>query len=269
MNRAIVTLLTDFGYQDAYVGVMKGVIAGRCDAQLIDLTHGIALGDIASAAYLLHTAWRYFPDATVHLAVVDPGVGTDRPVLAAEVAGQHFVAPDNGLLTDVLAAHAERRKKVVTVTRQDLFLPNMSRTFHGRDVFAPVAAALANGTPLEDLGEPADDYVKLHRRPPTRTGNRIEGQVVYVDHFGNLVTNIEADQLRGLGDIRVQIAGQETQGLAESYAAVPPGTLIAIVGSTNRLEISIANGHAATELEATIGEPVCLEYKEPPTNKLQ
>lgn len=255
MPDAVVSLLTDFGYADAYVGVMTGVIASRCDARVIDLTHGVDPGDITSAAYLLGTSWRYFPPGTVHLSVVDPGVGTDRGILAAEVDGHRFVAPDNGLLADVLATVGET-DTVVRVSRPDLHLPKVSQTFHGRDVFAPIAAAIASGEPIAKLGEPATDWVRLGNREPQTDAGRIEGEVVYIDRFGNLITSIHAIHLAEATRPTVQLADRAVTGLAPSYESVEPGELLAIIGSTDRLEISINGANAAQELGVATGEPV-------------
>ncbi|MEX0741633.1 MAG: SAM-dependent chlorinase/fluorinase, partial [Phycisphaeraceae bacterium] len=196
--------------------------------------------------------------ATVDLAVVDPGVGTDRAILAASVAGHLFVAPDNGLLTDVLAA-ADPAPVVVKVTGSEHFLPRVSQTFHGRDIFAPVAAALANGLPLEQLGDVTNAWVTLNRREPRVTPHRVAGEVVHIDQFGNLITNIQTHHLPASDRVTVHLRNQQVQGIASSYADAGQGTLMAIIGSTDRLEISIALGSAADELGVSVGETVWLE----------
>lgn len=250
-----ITLTTDFGLTDAYVGVMKGVILSRCPAaRLVDITHGIAPGRIASAAYVLSTAWRYFPDQSVHLAVVDPGVGTSRRIIAAQVGTHRFVAPDNGLLSLVLDEAEADERRVVHVTRDDLNVVPTSRTFHGRDIFAPIAAALAGGMPLHELGNPVAGWIRLPVREPVEQDGRITGEVIHIDRFGNLITNIPAE----LVDERdaIEIAGRRIDGLVGSYGSVAAGELLALIGSTGRLEISTRGGDAASELSAELGTAV-------------
>jgi len=258
-----VALLTDFGLRDAYVGIMKGVILTHCrDARLVDLTHGIEPGDLPAAAYLLSTAWPYCPPGTVFAAVVDPGVGGERRVLAADVDGCRFVAPDNGLLTGVLAG--ARDVRVVSVVKREFFLSPMSRTFHGRDVFAPVAAALARGIALEDFGDAVDDWLRLPwDDAEANDAGVVEGRVIYVDRFGNLVTNVIGRTMPIAP--RVEIAGWHLEGLQRSYAAVPEGEALAIVGSTGRLEISVNGGSAARSLGAGVGTPVEVRGMEKPS----
>jgi S-adenosylmethionine hydrolase len=250
-----ITLTTDFGLADAYVGVMKGVILSRCPAaRLVDLTHGIAPGRIASAAYVLSTAWRYFPDQSVHLAVVDPGVGTSRRIIAAQIGTHRFVAPDNGLLSLVLDEAGDEDRRVVHVTREDLNVVPTSRTFHGRDIFAPIAAALACGVPLHELGNPVAGWIRLPSSEPIERDGGVNGEVIHIDRFGNLITNI-GSELVSEGDA-IEVAGRRIEGLAGSYGSVEPGELLALIGSTGRLEISVNGGDAAAELAADLGTRV-------------
>ena len=253
----LITLLTDFGLEDAYVGIMKGVILTRCPtANIVDLTHHVAPGDIPAASYLLGAAHPYFPYGTIHTVVIDPGVGTDRRVLAAEAGGRLFVAPDNGVLSDVFDADAPVR--VVSVENESLFLRPMSHTFHGRDLFAPVAAALAQGMPLDELGPRADARIHLPRIEPRRDdAGALLGEVIYIDRFGNLITNIRADDLPPAPFI--ELGRHAIRGVQTSYAAAEDGRPLAIVGSTGRLEISINHGHAAETLNAGIGATVRVE----------
>ncbi len=212
-----------------------------------------------AAAYLLNTTWRYLPPGTVTAAVVDPGVGGERRVLAAEVDGFYFVAPDNGLLTEVLASTDAVR--VFDVVRREFFLSPMSRTFHGRDVFAPVAAALARGIPIEDLGHPLEDWIKLpdtEARP--EADGQIIGRVVYVDRFGNCATNIQASHLP-IGP-RIQIMGRRIMALSRNYSAVASGELLAIAGSSGRLEISVNGGSASAHLGTGVGAEVLVQGSE-------
>jgi S-adenosyl-L-methionine hydrolase (adenosine-forming) len=236
----IITLLTDFGTADSYVGELKGVLASSAgDAQVVDVTHDIPRGDVAAASYVLGRTWRTFPRGTVHLAVVDPGVGTERRALAAQVGGHGFVAPDNGLLSDVFAAADAR------VVR--LPIPaGASRTFHGRDVFAPAAARLVRGTSLADLGSAVSDLVHL---PPHRLRNEgadVVGQVIYVDGFGTLVTNLPGDAVAP--DAALQV-GRHGVPLKGTFADVASGAAVALIGSGGTIEVAVRDGRA----EAVLG----------------
>jgi len=240
----IITLLTDFGTADSYVGEVKGVLAsGAADAVLVDITHDIPPGDVAAASYVLGRAWRTFPRGTVHLAVVDPGVGTARRALAAQVAGHGFVAPDNGLLSDVFAAGDAR------VVR--LPIPaGASRTFHGRDVFAPAAARLVRGTSLADLGTPVSDLVHLPPRRLRSEGADVIGQVIHVDRFGTLVTNLPGDVVGPGSTLRL---GGHTVALAGTFADAKPGAAVAFVGSGGTVEIAVRDARADQALGVARG----------------
>ena len=243
----LVTLLTDFGSSDSYVGEVKGRLLSLVPAAtLVDLSHDIAPGDVAAASYVLGRAWREFPAGTVHLAVVDPGVGTTRRALAVDAAGHRFVAPDNGLLSEVFAAaHAE----VVS-----LAVPGgASRTFHGRDVFAPAAARLALGAALADLGSPVRDLVHLPPRRPHTEGADTVGQVVHVDRFGTLVTNLPREHVAPDG--RVRAAGHDLP-LRATFADVAQGEPVAFVGSGGTLEIAVRDGRADVVLGLSRGTEV-------------
>ena len=251
---AVITLLTDFGTADAYVGIMKGVILSRCPgASIVDLTHQVPPGDVHAASYLLGAAWRYFPAGSVHVAVVDPGVGSDRRVLAARVEGQTFVAPDNGLISAVLEDVTP--ETVVSVEYRDFFLPQVSRTFHGRDVLAPTAAAIACGVKIDTLGPAVEPRVKLPRHQAMIDGDgEMVGHVIHVDRFGNLITSVREDEVEEGDD--VMVAGHVVHGLSESYSAVQRGELLAIIGSTGRLVVSVPGGSAAEMLGVGVGTQV-------------
>lgn len=253
-QRPVVSLLTDFGLDDPFVGMMKGVILQRCAAaRIIDLTHAIEPQDVRRAGYGLADSWRYFPPATIHVAVVDPGVGTDRAILAAAVDGHILIAPDNGLLTAVF--EQVQPDEIRQVSNGAIFLKSISRTFHGRDIFAPTAGALAAGMPLSDVGPVVDKCVSLDLPHATVTDDgTVRGEVIYIDRFGNLVTNIAGPQLPLMP--RVAIAGRTIEGLVASYGHRPAGELLAVIGSTGRLEIAINRGHAAATLDAPIGTAV-------------
>lgn len=254
MHSPLITLLTDFGLQDAYVGIMKGVILSRCPAaRLVDISHLIVAGNVRSAGYLLGTSWRYFPAGAIHVCVVDPGVGSDRRILGAKVADHLFLAPDNGLLSEVFAQ--AKPTKVVSVENQELFVQPVSRTFHGRDIFSPAAAALAAGRKLEELGPAADRWIQLPALAPlVEANNTIMGRIVHIDRFGNLITNLTALEVGENSTIHA--GGHVIHGVQGHYAAAERGQLLAVIGSTGRVEISINHGDAARQLGASVGDPV-------------
>lgn len=254
----VVTLTTDFGTRDAFVGVMKGVILGIApEARIVDLSHEIAPQGIAEAAFLLRGGWKYFPTGTVHVVVVDPGVGTDRAILAARRTGHFFLGPDNGVLTGVLENGETEVRRLQTAK---FALPKVSATFHGRDILAPAAAHLARGFPFEETGPLLPGWHRLSLpRAEKSTDGAIRGEVVLVDRFGNLVTNIEAEAIAALGapsSLRVDVAGKEIRGLVPSYRYAEPGALAAIVSSFDTLEIALAMGSAAKRLNVPLGAPV-------------
>ena len=260
-----VTLLTDFGHQDPYVGIMKGVIASRCpEARVIDLCHEVAPQNVAQASYLLQTSYRYFSEKTVHVAVVDPGVGSERRVICAQFCGQTFVAPDNGLLWPLVEETPADR--IVNVTNASHFLGEVSSTFHGRDIFAPVAAALASGVSAEELGPCIQSIQRSDFAGPTIDSDGVAaGVVVHVDRFGNLITNFTEPWLReqfaDLSSIEVWVGHRMVRGMSRAYADVAPGHCIALFGSTGRLEISVNLGSAAKTLEAGIGAAVTVKQE--------
>ncbi len=257
---SIITLTTDFGAADPFVGVMKGVIAGRAPTALvIDLTHGIPPQDVLAGALVLRHSVAYFPRGTIHLAVVDPGVGSERRALCVETTGALLVGPDNGLLS--LAAPPGEIRRIVHLTEERFFLSPRSATFHGRDVFAPVAAALAAGTPVEKLGSEARDMQRLDLPPVVREPHALRGQVIYVDHFGNLATNVSAADLGGLAihAASIGVGSVRLRGVAPSYAAVKRGEPVAVVNSWGLLEIAVREGSARDRLGAGVGTPVVIE----------
>lgn len=260
-DRPIITLLTDFGTADVFVGVMKGVILGIAPhARLVDLTHEVPPQAVAVAAFFLETAWREFPPGTIHLVVVDPGVGSARRALAAEGPRARFVAPDNGLLTAIL--EAGEATAVHALTRPEFFRHPVSRTFQARDIFAPVAGHLATGTPLAALGPPVTDPVRLALpRPAPLPDGGAAGEVLHVDRFGNLITNLSAALVAAGGGIPVlTVAGRQIRGLAESYAAAPLDRPGAIVGSAGTVEVFLPGGSAAAHLGVGRGAPVILTF---------
>jgi len=254
MPGRLITLTTDFGVRDPFVGVMKGVILGICpDARLVDLTHEIERQDVRGAQLALESAVRFFPPGTIHLAVVDPGVGSARRPLALESGGQQFVGPDNGLFTFALA---DPGWTAVTLEAPRYRLPEVSRTFHGRDVFAPAAAHLARGVALAELGPPGGDLVRQPLPVARREGARLRGEVLAADRFGNLITSITVAQLAGAPGVSVEVAGRSLGAPRESYLEGEADRAAPIMGSQGRLEIFVRDGDARTLLGAGPGTPV-------------
>jgi hypothetical protein len=232
---------------------MKGVIASRAPGvPVVDVTHGIPPQAVLAGALALRAAAPYFPAGAVHVAVVDPGVGTARRAIAVETDGAVLVGPDNGVLG--LAAPADRVRRIVELTDERFFLSPRSRTFDGRDVFAPVAAAIATGTTLPALGPERRDMVRVGLPPIVRDGSRLRAEVVYVDHFGNLATNVQAADV---GTVRaVEVAGCTIAGLAPTFGDGAPGELVAIANSWGLIEIAVRGGSARDVLGVGAGAPV-------------
>ncbi|OQA46569.1 MAG: Adenosyl-chloride synthase [Chloroflexi bacterium ADurb.Bin325] len=253
----IVTLTTDFGLADGYVGILKGVILSIApDAHLVDVSHDIAPQDVRQAAYVLGRAAPYFPRGTVHLAVVDPGVGSARRPLLVQTPDACFVGPDNGLFTFALE---QPGAAAYELNRREFWRPAVSATFHGRDIFAPVAAHLANGRLPADLGAAVADPVRLPELAATRSGpGRLHGHVSHIDRFGNLITSIPGAWVRH-GAWACHIGGRRIAGIQQTYAAAPPGTLLALVSSGDTVEIAVRDGSAAALLGVSVGEPVDLQ----------
>jgi S-adenosylmethionine hydrolase len=259
--RPIITFLSDFGHADWFVGVVHGVLYSLApDAHIVDLAHSVPPGHIAHGAFMLEAACPDFPPGTVHLAVVDPGVGTSRRALAVVAHGQVFVGPDNGLLDWALA---DPQALVHALVNESLFRQPVSRTFHGRDVFAPAAARLARGEALSGFGPPVHDPVRLTQHEPERRGDTLVGRVVFLDRFGNALTNLTATSIAAaFGDatpdaaLEVKLLDRRITGLARSYGDAPVGTLVAIVGSSGRLEIAQVGGAASERLGLGEGDAV-------------
>ena len=242
----IITLLTDFGASDSYVAEIKGVLLGICpDAVLVDVTHAVPPGDVRAGAYLLGRTWHRFPLRTVHLAVVDPGVGTTRAALALHAHGHWFVGPDNGLFTHVLR---DAEVEIVVLPLP----PWASPTFHGRDVFAPAAAALARGTPIAALGPPFGGIPeRLTYTEPHYEGKSVVGEIVYVDRFGTLVTNLTPELVPPYAVLEVE--GLEIGPLRRTFGDMPTGGLVAYLGSGGAVEIAVRDGSAARRLGMGVG----------------
>jgi S-adenosylmethionine hydrolase len=256
----IITLMTDFGTSDHYVGVMKGVILNiNLQAQIVDITHTIPPQDIHGAALLIDAAYRYFPAGTIHLIVVDPGVGSHRRAIICQTKTACFICPDNGILTHIL--HNEEHIRTVSVENSVYFLPQISNTFHGRDIFAPVAAHLSRGVPIDKLGSPLIDPVRLPIPEPKVTNEVIVGHIIWIDAFGNLVTNISREifeSLAGRNSAVIHAGIAKIERLNHSYTEAEIGEPLAIIGSSNRLEISINQGNATQVLGLKRGDAVTI-----------
>jgi len=255
----VITLLTDFGLQDGYPGIMKGVIWKVAPAvQIADISHSIRPQNIFQGALALARTAFYFPAGTIHVVVVDPGVGTKRRPIGLRLGEYYFIGPDNGVFTLVLerAEAQEADIKAIHLDQSQYWLPEVSHSFHGRDIFAPVAAHLAAGILFDALGTPISDPVRIEIPKPVRTTQGWQGQVIHVDYFGNLSTNLHASHLEGAKQVTIRIKGNEIVGLVTSFGERPSGTLVALLDSSSFFAISVVNGNAAQYLQATVGETI-------------
>ncbi len=264
----IITLLTDFGTRDTYVGVMKGVIASiNPEARVIDLCHDVSPQNVREAAFLLSGSFDYFPPGTIHIAVVDPTVGSDRPAICVQSGNHVFVGPDNGVLS--IACYQAGRPKIFLLENEDYFLENRSRTFHGRDIFAPVGAHLSAGVPIGSLG-PTTRSIKRIRlpRPHIAVGTRITGRIVHSDRFGNLVTNIEQAAIQqafpetGLNQLVITCSDHRIERLSQTYSDAPSGVALALIGSYNLMEIAVRDGNAMLALGVGLNDRIIIEPAE-------
>ncbi len=247
-----ITLLTDFGTRDGFVGAVKGVLASACSTAVVeDIAHDIPPGDVSKAARTVARYWERFPEGTVHLVVVDPGVGTARRGLAVEVRDRFLVAPDNGVLSRVLGGSGPCR--CVALGPSALLPPPASRTFHGRDLFAPAAALLASGSPLEALGDSVIDPLLLEEPALVQEGGWMVGEVVEVDRFGNLATNLPPQALRAAGAMEV---GRWVVSLLGAYGDAGSGEILALLDSEERVEVAVRDGSAAEVTGCRVGSRV-------------
>ena len=256
---SVITITTDFGQKDGFVGTMKGVIWKICPAvQIADITHEVPPQDIFTGAMALWRAVPFFPAGSIHIAVVDPGVGTHRRPMAACLGDQYFVGPDNGLFTFLIhdAEKAGLPIQCVELNKTEYWLPAVSRTFHGRDIFAPAAAHLAAGVPFENLGTPFTDPVFLSIPKPKRTDKGWIAHITVIDAFGNLTTDLNAELLGGRRDVHLQLKASEINGIIASYGQSQPGELVAVVDSEGYVEVAVVNGSAAARLGAKLGDLV-------------
>jgi S-adenosyl-L-methionine hydrolase (adenosine-forming) len=258
--RPLITFMSDFGLDDWFVGVVHGVLHGLCpEMRIVDLTHAIAPGDVARAAFVLEAAAPDFPTGTVHLAVVDPGVGTERRALAVSAHRQYFVGPDNGLLEWALT---DPSAEAYALHDPRFFRQPVSRTFHGRDVFAPVAAHLANGEDASRMGPRVTDALRLKLPEARFTDGALAGEVMRIDRFGNALTNLNETSIAAAfpkateKDLSVQVGRRRLDGIARSYGDAPIGTVVAVMGSSGRLEIAQVGGAVSAYMGIGVGDPV-------------
>jgi S-adenosylmethionine hydrolase len=260
----VVTIVSDFGLHDEYAGVIKGVILSICPSvSIVDITHQIEPQDIVQAAYLIPSFYRFFPQGSVHLIVVDPGVGSERDILAVSHGGHFFVAPDNGVLT--LLVSREKSDTIVRINNAGYFLKPVSTTFHGRDIFAPISAHIANGMALTDLGTKIECENIIHLEDlscrVSETGE-LFGRIIAIDRFGNLTTNIDSSSLRALCHseskerLQIRISAHEILGLSDCYSNAELNAPLALIGSRNYLEIAVNCGSAEKYFKAQKGDSV-------------
>ena len=260
MARPVVALLTDFGTRDHYAGAMKGVVLGLCpDATCIDISHDIDPHDVLAGALELAACFKYFPAGTIFLVVVDPGVGSARRPIAADAGGYRFVAPDNGVLT--LVFREDPPKRVVELTERKYARATVSRTFEGRDRFAPAAAWLAKGVDLTALGKTLQAWTTIDVPSPVEAGSQLTADVLRVDRFGNLITNLDRrtfERFAGGTPIEISAGTQGIEKVVATYAEASPGALCALFGSSDHLEIAVNGGSAAERLQLSRGAHVTI-----------
>ena len=254
---SVITLLTDFGLKDVYIGVMKGVILNiNPEAKIVDITHEVRPQDIKEAAFLLKTAYQFFPKSTIHVIVVDPGVGSARRPILAVTEDYLFVAPDNGVLELV---YQNEKTKVYHLNNPHYFLPKISTTFHGRDIFAPIAAYLSLGVKPETLGKEINDYVRIDWPKPIKEVDCLKGEIIYIDRFGNLISNISRkifDKYIGNKSFSIHFKNITLKQISSHYLSVSLGEILALWDSSDYLEIAQSLGNAKESLKANIGEKI-------------
>lgn len=262
-QRPIITLTTDFGYRDPFAGIMKGVILNINPlAMIVDITHEISQQNVAEAAFTIGASFQYFPHKTIHVAVVDPGVGSGRRPILVSTDYHYFVGPDNGIFSAVYTS--SETLEVIHVTAEHYFLPQGSSTFHGRDIFSPVAAWLSKGINISKFGDQITDYVTIPMPVPSSLPkNSIEGEVIHIDHFGNLITNISAQKLTDFhrtnpqGKLKIMVKGKEAP-FRNYYAEVQDKSLYALINSLGYLELFVKNGSASSSFDVKVGEKIAV-----------
>ena len=253
----IITLLTDFGEDDGFVGIMKGVILNiNPQASIVDITHRVPSHNIEAGSFILYNSYKFFPPGTIHVAIVDPGVGSSRKAIAVQTKDYVFIAPDNQILKYIF--HYEKSVRVFGISNQKYFLEHISNTFHGRDIFAPCAAYLSRGTPIEELGSRIDEINQGEIFKPIVSDTFIEGQIIYIDKFGNLITNIPASLIQHR-KFKIRLENNEITSLSRSYSEEENSFPIALIGSSGFLEIVMYRQHAAYILNLKAGDKIKIE----------
>jgi S-adenosylmethionine hydrolase len=264
MSSSIIALLTDFGTHDWYVGLVKGVIFGvNPEVRIVDISHSVPRHSVTSACFALLASYRYFPEGTVFVVIVDPGVGGRRRIVCAQIAARLFLAPDNGVLTSVISK--EGCQKMVIVENHEFFLAEVSPTFHGRDIFAPVAGHLSRGLPMERLGPETEEFQRIELPAPEVRQDSILASVQWVDSFGNLITDCPRESVNDLktrwGAVVVQLKEGLEAAVQETYESVGRGESLGVIGSSGYLEVSVREGNASRMLGLTIGDRIVVKGK--------
>jgi S-adenosylmethionine hydrolase len=259
MRKKIITLLTDFGTKDGYIGAVKGVIKRiNPQAEIVDITHDLDFYDVLGTAFALNNFYKYFPKGTIHLAVVDPGVGGLRQAILIRAGEFSFVGPDNGIFSFIY--QREDLTDIIVISNKKYSLAEISSTFHARDIFAPVAAYLSLGIKINEFGSPAKECMKFIIPQPESKGESLRGQIIHIDRFGNLITNIAVDLLEKK-KTEIVVGKRKIKGISRSYFEIKEKRLGALVGSSDFLELAVDQGSAQKLLKAKIGDPVRINFK--------
>jgi S-adenosylmethionine hydrolase len=260
MRKKIITLLTDFGTKDGYIGAVKGVIKKiNPQAEIVDVAHDVDSYDVLGAAFALNNYYRYFPGGTIHLAVVDPGVGSMRQPILVKTQNFFFVGPDNGIFS--LVYQRENLTDIIVLSNKKHFLAELSSTFHARDIFAPVAAHLSLGVETGRFGSPAEECMKFVMPEPVSKGRSLEGTIIHIDRFGNLITNVTADLLKNKKIGEIMVGKRKVKGLARSYFEIKEKNLGALIGSSGFLELAVNRGSAQEMLRAKVGARIRVDFE--------
>jgi S-adenosylmethionine hydrolase len=260
MTKKIITLLTDFGTKDGYVGAVKGVIKRiNPEAEIVDVTHEVESYDVPGAAFALNSSYGYFPKGTIHLAVVDPGVGSLRQPIFIRTTDFFFVGPDNGIFSFIY--EREELTEIVVISNKKYFLAELSSTFHARDIFAPVAAYLSLGVETDEFGSSAKECMKLVIPEPESKGKSLKGAIIHIDRFGNLITNVRADLLKKKRSAEIAVGKRKIKGISRSYFEIGHKRLGALVGSSGFLELAVNQGSAERLLKAKVGERIVIDFE--------
>lgn len=260
MGNEIITLLTDFGTRDGYIGAVKGVIKRiNPQAEIVDITHDVDSYDVLGAAFALSNFYKYFPKGTIHLAVVDPGVGSLRQPILIKTEDFFFVGPDNGIFSFIY--QREDLTDIIIISNKKHFLAEPSSTFHARDIFAPVAAYLSLGIKTDEFGSPAKECMKFFIPQPESKGESLKGQIIHIDRFGNLITNICADLLKRKKNVEIVMGKRKIRGISRSYFEIKEKGLGALIGSSDFLELAVNQGSAQKLLKAKVGNRIRIDFK--------